>query len=329
MNSSRRTEITVGIFLLSGIAILAILIATFGRFNERFKDYYNIGIIFNDASGLVKGAEVRMGGAKIGRVNDTPTLNSELKVLVNLSVRNDIQIPVNSQIQVASASVLGDKLIIITPPEHPSGKVLQPNAVLEGGGLSGLDAIQNDAEAMARDARRLMKNTEGTIHKIDASVDDLHLAVKQLNDTLSRVNTKVLNDDNLSHFQNTLSNLDAASTSWKSASAELKPTLDQAKKTMASLEKTSLAAQTSIREIQPTLVAFRQTATKTNLILDRFHKGKGILSTLIDDKDSAFDLKAFLRNLRERGLLRYKDMTQESQTFPEGDPRNYFRGSRH
>ena len=65
----RGLELKVGIFVAVGLAILAALVVQFGRLGEGFKTYYDLTVHFADASGLLKGSDVLMGGAKIGRVS--------------------------------------------------------------------------------------------------------------------------------------------------------------------------------------------------------------------------------------------------------------------
>ena len=64
----------MGIFVAVGLAILAALVVQFGRLGEGFKTYYALTVRFPDASGLLKGSDVLLAGAKIGRVSGGPRL---------------------------------------------------------------------------------------------------------------------------------------------------------------------------------------------------------------------------------------------------------------
>ncbi len=46
----------------------------FGRLGEGIKTYYGLTVHFADASGLLKGSDVLLGGAKVGRVSGPPRL---------------------------------------------------------------------------------------------------------------------------------------------------------------------------------------------------------------------------------------------------------------
>lgn len=337
-NSERRTELIVGIFLLSGLVLLGGLILQFGRFGDKLNKTYELTVVFDDTSGLIKGSEVRMGGAKIGKVSETPELNEAVKVEVVLAIDERIKIPSNSNIQIASASVLGDKLIVITPPTERVNTFLEPGQLLQGGGPSGLDAIQNDAVAVVRDVRKLMGSTQGTLIKIDSAVDDLRSVTGRLGETLDKVNVSILSDANLASIDGTIANFNATTEEWKKASAELQPTLadaheailsfkkasEGAEKTFATADKTIADLQPAFKDVPKAVKSFTSAADEAAAVLANTRKGDGLLGTLTNDKEVSTDASVFMKNLREKGILRYTD--KESKL--EDDPRNRFRGKR-
>ena len=95
----RGLELKVGIFVAIGLSILAALVVQFGRLGEGFKSYYGLTVHFTDASGLLKGADVLMGGAKIGQVAGPPRLvTSGRGVDVSLRIFDYVQIATGSSI---------------------------------------------------------------------------------------------------------------------------------------------------------------------------------------------------------------------------------------
>jgi len=330
--SAKRTELWVGVFVFIGLALLGGLIVQFGRFGDRLRGKYQLVVVFDDAAGLIKGSEIRMGGARIGKVADHPELNSDVKVQVNMSIDEPIRIPENSMIQIASATLLGDKMIVITPPEggNATGRFIQPGAVLRGGGPSGLDAIQNNAEAVSRDARRLMQEAESTFLKLDSAVDDIRIVTGRMSDTLEKVNESILSEKNLQHIDGILGNLDSASAEWAKASVSLDPTMADARKAIQSIDDTMTRAGKRIDELEPALrevpkavASISRAADKAGSALDRAESGDGLLGTLAYDREVSDDAKTFIRNLKQQGILRYRD-----KETPEEDPRNRFRGRR-
>ena len=77
MNPDRALELKVGIFVAIGLAMIGGFVLKFGRLGEGFKTYYDLTVRFKDASGLLKGSDVLLSGAKIGRVSGGPRLLRE------------------------------------------------------------------------------------------------------------------------------------------------------------------------------------------------------------------------------------------------------------
>ena len=73
----RGLEFKVGAFVFVGLAMLGALVVQFGRLGEGFKTYYALTVRFSDASGLLKGSDVLLAGAKIGKVSGGPRMVRE------------------------------------------------------------------------------------------------------------------------------------------------------------------------------------------------------------------------------------------------------------
>ncbi|MGB1128477.1 MAG: MlaD family protein [Haloferula sp.] len=329
-DSPRKTEAMVGLFIFIGLALLGALIVQFGRFGDRFIGKYPLTVVFDDAAGLIRGSEVRMGGAEIGKVATHPSLNDEVKVEVQVDIDERIRIPTGSSFQISSASILGDKLIVITPPAESTGTFIEADSLVIGAGPSGLDALQTNAEAVSRDARQLLVDAGKTMTQIDGAIEDIRTATGELTTTLRRVNQGILTDKNLAHLETTLSNLEQASSG-------LEPTLADTRKAIQSVEGaaeearlTFAEATARIEELGPALeeipeavASLSRAADQAAETLDQVEQGKGLLGTLAYDEEVSNDAKAFMKNLKQQGILRYRD----TET-PEEDPRNRFRSRR-
>lgn len=323
--SEKRSELLVGSFLLAGFALLGGLILQFGRFSEYFSGNYNFTLVFNDASGLIKGSEVRMGGARIGRVAELPELNEAVEVEVIVAINKEIRIPAGSSFQINSATLLGDKLIVVTPPVSLTGQYVEPGTRIQGGGPSGLDAIQNNAEIVSRDVLRMLKEAEVTLGKVDGAVGELSIASRQLGEAIAKVNSSILAEKNLKHFDATLANLADVSAQWKQTSTQLDPTIADARDAIASVksaaartERTLGNADKAIDSLQPAIREATLTAGRARNILDRVDRGEGMLGAFATDNDVAFDFKAFMSNLRRHGVLRYRNDAGDSAEGKNG-----------
>jgi phospholipid/cholesterol/gamma-HCH transport system substrate-binding protein len=343
----KRSEAIVGLFLLIGLAVLGTLIVKFGRIGEsNMEGRYNVEITFNDASGLIQGSEIRMGGARIGKITNTPELQENLKVLVQMRLTGQVKIDKDSSFQIQSLSILGDKMIVVTPPEISSGEFLKDGDTLEGSQSGGLEALQSDAESVARDARVLMKDARTTLLKVDSSLDDIRAVAGGLAEAIDKINTDVLDKETVLSLKNSITNLEQVTASFKDIGDEVKPTFDEVREAIVSVKsaadsaaKTFDIAGAQIKNLEPALAgipdaldSFRSAASKAEGVMGeavktitKINESDGLLNTLTDDKEFSTDTKQFVKNLKHYGILRYKD----DETYDEKDPKdNRYRARR-
>ncbi len=336
----KRPEVLVGLFLFTGLALLGGLVMQFGKFSDRLRGHYGLTIVFDDASGVIKGSEVRMGGARIGRVASLPQLNEAVQVEVRLAITAAIRIPAGSSFQINSATLLGDKLIVIIPPEDRNGGFIEPGSRVMGAGPTGLDAIQNNAEMVVKEVLKIVKDAEATLAKLDAAAGDIQGASKQLGESMGKINGSLLADKNLARIDRTLENLATTTEQWKAAGDKLDPALAEAReaiqaiqKTAAGAEKTLKSADQALAAVKPALAGipraaddFSATARKAGRTLDRIDRGEGLLGALAVDNEVAFDAKVFMRNLKEYGILRYRNPAPKAGERPGRNPPPRFVG---
>lgn len=334
----KRTEIFVGLFLLVGLMVLGGLILQFGRFEDRLRGYYSLSVVFDDASGLIKGSDVRMGGAKIGKVAQRPELNNKLKVQVELLIDERVKIPVGSEFRIESATLLGDKLVVISLPDEISTEFIKPGTRLPGAGPAGLQALQENAVKFSEDARKMIVQAEGALGNLDSAVTDIRGATAGLNEMIAKINGRVLSEDNLGRFDRGLADLEQAIGSVKEAGTGLAPAIDEARDAIGSIkdaadgaQKTLAKADEKIDALGPALdqvpgavKSLGQVAEKAASALDQMENGDGLLGTLAYDREVSTDAKVFIGNLRQYGILRYRD----AEMAKKNDPRNRYRGRR-
>src|SRR6266404_9100084 len=111
----RGLEFKVGVFVFLGIAAIGALVVQFGRLGEGLKTYYSLTIRFDDASGLLKGSDVLLAGARIGKVAGGPRLVREGSgVDVPLKIYDYVKVPAESKFTVGSAGLIGDRFVNVT-----------------------------------------------------------------------------------------------------------------------------------------------------------------------------------------------------------------------
>ena len=269
----RGLEFKVGAFVFVGLSLLAALVVQFGRLGEGFKTYYPLTVRFGDASGLLKGSDVLLAGAKIGKVAGGPRLVREGNgVEVPLKIYDYVKIPEGSKISVGSSGLLGDRFVNVTMPAGKPTAYLPRNAYISGARETGLDDITREGGALMNDLR-------GTVQKIDKAVDKL--------------NQEALSPTNMQNLKASMEHLSTATNALSQSSQKLDGVIDKADGAMSSIKKDAEDLQNAIADARKVF----QSATQ----------GKGLLPTLLTNQDLANDLRALISNLRAHGVLFYRD----------------------
>src|SRR5438876_9454060 len=164
----RGLEFKVGAFVFVGLAMLGALVVQFGRLGEGFKTYYPLTIRFTDASGLLKGSDVLLAGAKIGKVAEGPRMVREGNgVDVPLKIYDYIKVPAGSKFTVGSSGLLGDRFVNVTMPPGQPKTYIAPNTYINGARETGIDDLTREGGALVSDLR-------GTDQKIYTTVNRLN-----------------------------------------------------------------------------------------------------------------------------------------------------------
>lgn len=340
----KRNEVAVGAFLFLGLAALAGLILQYANIAQWAEGRYPLTVVFEDGSGLIKGSTVRMRGAKIGEVRETPELTERLEVTVALGIDDQFRIPEGSKFQISSASLLGDKEIIVTPPPGAGKVAIAEGAVVKGGGAYGLERLQGEAEQIVEDVRVLANDTRVALSKADAMMDDVRVLALLLGQTVQTVNEDVLSSRNLENVSDALAGFALVADNAQSLVKRLEPTAVEVERTLDEVRDTAREAQSVLAKAEPglrkvpgvlaqvedtaaefekTAAAVKKTADQATLLVKKYGEGDGALSTLATDGEVKGDIKSFTKNLRKYGILGYRDAESK-----EDDPRERFQGRR-
>ncbi|MBA2242937.1 MAG: MCE family protein [Chthoniobacterales bacterium] len=277
---SKGLEFRVGAFVIVGLGVLAALVVQFGRVGEGFKTYYTVTVQFPNASGLLKGSDVLLAGAKVGRVSGGPRLVSGRDgVSVPLRIFDYVKIPAESKFTVGSSGLLGDRFVDVQPPPGDPTNFLHKGAEIAGTRETGMDDLTREGGFL---------------------VQDLRGAVQNINGTFSRLNEGALSAANMESLSSTLERLNQTSGTLAESSKKFDSIIEKADGTMASSRKAADDVQLAVADARKTL----QAATD---LIQNARKGNGLLPTLLSNPDLAKDLQALISNLRNHGVLFYRD----------------------
>ncbi|MFL6590474.1 MAG: MlaD family protein [Chthoniobacterales bacterium] len=292
-------ELKVGAFVLVGLGVLAALLVQFGRIGEGFQSYYGLLVKFPDASGLLKGSDVLLAGAKIGNVSGGPRLaESGQGVEVPLRVFGFVKIPAGSRFTVGSSGLLGDRFVSVTVPQRITQEFIPKNSVIEGTRETGIDDLTKEGGLL---------------------VTDLRTAVQNVNAAISKLNDEALSQTNLDNIKSAVENLNTATTAIAASTQKVDGVLDKANETMDSAKKAADDLPAAIADARKTIQAATDTIQKAS-------NGKGALATLLSNQDVANDLRALISNLRSHGILFYRDSAAKEEARasterPQNPPR--------
>ena len=272
----RGLEFKVGIFVFAGLAALGALVVQFGRLGEGFKTYYPLTIRFSDASGLLKGSDVLLGGARIGKVAGGPRLVREGNgVLVPLKIYDYIKIPETSKFTVGSSGLLGDRFVSVTMPSGTPSKFLAPNSTINGARETGIDDLTREGGALVGDLR-------GVVQKIDT--------------TMTRLNEEVLSKATAENLRSSVAHLNEATSAFADSAKKFGPVVDKADSAMDSTKKAAddlqkvLSSATQGKGLLATLLTNQELANDLRALVSNL-RAHGVLFY----RDSAAKVEAGTR----------------------------------
>lgn len=112
------TEVVVGGVVMAGAIAFAIYAGQVAGLSSG-GDSYALKASFRSLEGVGVGTDVRLAGVKVGTVTDVSLNPETFRADTEVSVANDIEIPDDSAIIVASEGLLGGNFVEIVPGGSP------------------------------------------------------------------------------------------------------------------------------------------------------------------------------------------------------------------
>jgi phospholipid/cholesterol/gamma-HCH transport system substrate-binding protein len=106
-------ELSVGIFVLIGIACLGYLSIKLGKMEILGNRGYDVYAVFSDSGGLKTGASIVIAGVDVGRVRAITLDDYQARVVLN--VPHELKIQADAIASIKTKGLIGEKYIEITP----------------------------------------------------------------------------------------------------------------------------------------------------------------------------------------------------------------------
>ena len=211
-------ETTVGLFLLGGIAIICTLIIFFGAVGDIFKPTYELTVDFENASGLLKGSDVYLSGALIGKVTTDPLpIPDTQTVEVHLKINSTVQVRKDAAFVIGSSGLLGDMYVEVRPhiyppatPDTEKQPYLPSGTTVQGTTNPGLPELTASAEPLIQRANDIAAQLDTMITRLNTQVlsgtstEDLKITIAQLRDMVEHGDSMAKHGDEFIQNANVL-----------------------------------------------------------------------------------------------------------------------------
>ena len=312
-NSEKGTEWKVGLFVVVGLAVVTIMAITFGKVGAGLKKFYRLTVEFHNASGLLKGNDVYLAGDRVGYAEEAPSLiEGKFAVSVPIRIREGVKIPKSAKFLIGSSGLMGDAYVGIDIPADASfDDVYKDGDYIIGSRVKGLGDLTSDAGGALEELKKRLKDLEAPIKAVneevlsDANVKNLEQSFVNIRDLTARL-------------KDTAANLDQVVSKTKTAADSLNEAMNAAKNAMVKADSAVKKVDEAADLLKPALTNFSaaaKSATKAvdsaRSLLAKANSGQGALGLLLSDRETSDNLKALIRNLKQRGVLFYKDKPEE------------------
>lgn len=297
MSTERKgVELFVGLFLLIGFGFIATMILLFGRVGKGFQKNYPITVEFSNASGLVKGCDVLLSGAKVGLVMEAPHLTGRgYAVVAPMQISESVRIPRKSTFLIRTSGMLGDAYVDVVPPlEFDPGDFVKPGETIVGARAGGLD------ELTAKGGRVMDTLNDEVLRKLNMELDEITIATRS-------INARLLNEKNLKNIEETFANLKTTTAEFSQTAKDLDAVVAKTSEAVDSAKIMLKTVDDAAGDIRLAIGDFRKLTDSANSVVKKAATGDGTLGMLISDRQTAENLRTLLANMRRSGVLFYKD----------------------
>ena len=169
MTRHRSLEITVGVFVIAGIALLVFFVFVIGDLSTAFQPSYRLRVLFDSANGITDGSPVQYAGVEVGKVQSVsivypkdPQGTPQVQLLVKLPSR--VLVRADDDASISTFGLLGEKYLSISPG-------LGQGAVLERDGqLIGKPPVST--ERIMEQSNEVLTSFQQTLEGLNSLVGD-------------------------------------------------------------------------------------------------------------------------------------------------------------
>lgn len=145
-------ELSVGLFVLLGLAAVAYLTIKLGAGSLTGSNTYTVEARFTNAGGLHPGSNVLLAGVAIGRVDAIRMEPSDYTAIATLRVPVLLKLPTDSMASIKTTGLIGDKYVSLAPGADetylaPGARITMTESAVDLESLIGKMAFGNTDKA--------------------------------------------------------------------------------------------------------------------------------------------------------------------------------------
>lgn len=213
MVKSGDIELKVGVFVAIGLTLTMLAIFVLGSSENLLTKKVNYFVYFSNVEGLISGAKVVLSGIHVGTVDslDFDMSRREIRVQLSLAKKTALWIRKDSEAEIATQGVLGDKFINIIPGSAEKEALaagstipIRPSKSLSQFLTQG-DQLIVTLNNIAINIDRLLKSLDSG-HRAEAIAINLQTTSKHIAEATGKINRE-LDDFRISGMIKTLQNI--------------------------------------------------------------------------------------------------------------------------
>ena len=291
MKKETRNTLKLGVFVITGFALLIIAIYLIGENQNMFKKTFTISANFNNVSGLMQGNNVRYSGINIGTVKNITMVNdSTINVDMNIEEKMVKHIKKDAIATIGTDGLVGNMIVNIIPGEGKEGIVISGD-VIKTYTKIGTDDMLNTLSTTNENAALL---TAKLLKVADAMTEGKGTFGMLVNDTTVASNLK-----------QTIKQLEITSIEASKAMKQLNriiSSLDIENSVAGTLLNDSIQAEnvkSIISNLETSSIEIKGVLANLNETITNFKDGEGTINYLSNDKELVKSLEETMKNINE------------------------------
>jgi phospholipid/cholesterol/gamma-HCH transport system substrate-binding protein len=285
-----RLQTKVGLFVLIGLVLLAIVLIQFSKSSSLFRGTYTLKLDAVNVGGLKERAGVLLAGVQVGTVSHIQLADDGKSVLILLQIYKNFKIYHDARFVIEQSGFLGDQYVSVIPTEN------KDRLLVNGDEVNCQEPF--NLQEVARSASGFIQRIDETAKKLDDSVTDLRRVV--------------LNEQTLTNFAIAINNIRTFSEQALGTVSDIN-TIVATNATQVSLavsnavffsqQLTHLAdtagslLATNGAEISLAVNNIKSSTDALNKLTDDVQSGKGLAGTFLQNEQLAGNVQTIANNL--------------------------------